>query len=102
MIGRVNDIAGHGLVDVQLHDDDVAGCSRLPDAAAQAAQVWCFSTASSSSQASGGPGHPHSREFAIASAREAIRARIAPDSSNAMPFGVLVWRAHAATRILRH
>jgi hypothetical protein len=111
-IDRLDEIAATGWWNAQLHDDEVAELSGLPDAATRVAQLGLLLDGYGLASAARAGLVTRMIEFAIRDcAKEAIApvtspgARstpITPESTDPQPLWSLAWRARAAAWMLRH
>jgi hypothetical protein len=99
---RRDEIAATGWWNAQLHDDIGEG-NQLPDVTVRAAQLRCFLDGYQLPAEERAGLVAHMIEFAIRDcAREAIQARVTPETTDATPVWALAWRARAAAWMLRH
>ena len=103
------DLAEAAWLNVQLHDDDVAGRNALPDPGRRAAQLRTFVDAYGLERRHRTDFVERMVEIAVHSAREeAIIGEVTPDSTAAVDdsgfpvMWAIAWRARAASWMLRH
>lgn len=99
----LEEIAVTAWLNVQLHDDDIAGRQGLPNARARAAQLRHFADGYRLPRAGRRGLVTAMTEYAIRdSAAEAIQGGVTPEAGNPGALWAIAWRARSAALMVRH